>query len=165
MNTPTTPKANPSDEQSTSTKSPADTETRKMSEAYSDASADVELISIDNTVFRVHSYQLMAARYDVPTPPAFASGTTSRTLGIEAGSDLLPLLNCWKALTRSIVFRDMLKASAVGSRTSITIPLTCPDLEKVTGVGDFLHLIHGKETMLILCDYKSGKRLISLLDK
>lgn len=68
MDTPTTPKANASDEQSTSTKSQADTQSRKVSETYSDPSADVESISSDNTAFWVHSYQLMAARYVAPRP-------------------------------------------------------------------------------------------------
>lgn len=55
--------------------------------------------------------------------------------------------------------------ASVGSKTSITIPLTCPDLEKASGVEDLLDCFHGKDTMSVLCDYGRAKRLISLLDK
>lgn len=48
---------------------------RKISKDYRDDMADVELVSSDDVVFKVHSYQLMAARCVLPAltyPLAFA---------------------------------------------------------------------------------------------
>lgn len=42
----------------------------KTSEAYDDEDADIELISSDNILFKVHSYRLQCASY-VPLPVLF----------------------------------------------------------------------------------------------
>jgi hypothetical protein len=49
-------------EGSTSAGSGRNGDKRKYSDAYTDATADVELVSSDGVVLKVHSYHLMTAR-------------------------------------------------------------------------------------------------------